>query len=388
MLILANPPAFAARFIRIFFTPLLKPNKNDWKVRWLGHRRYWLFQISGWGGLLVLTMLSALAESRLPDDPDNDFVVFAVWQVLVFLMSHIIRIPILGLRMSEKPLMKVLPQLAMLVFGGATAINGAMILAYPLFVTSYQSVDEEPLWGLLGLYISFGANSALTLSAWLALYFGYHYHQSYEEAIKKQLEMNAAIKQAELKRLKAQLNPHFFFNSLNTIRSFIPAELAQPREAITLVAELIRASFTSSASTLVPLTQEIESVQNYLRLQQMRHRERLKVFFSLAPDALKMEAPPLILQTLVENAIKHGIDRLEEGGIVSVSAVSDGNRLILEVTNPRNPSRDFPKEFSTGTGLENARARLSLIYGDEAKLTLEEISETVVARVVLPQALS
>ena len=329
-------------------------------------------------------MLSAFAESKIPEEPDNDFSLLTFFLILVLMMSHLIRVPILGFNMLEKPLRSILPQLVLLVFGGAAAINGAMILGYPLFVTTYERIEEEPLWRVIALYVTFFANSAFTLTAWLAVYFGYHYHQSYEEALKKQLQMDTAIKQAELKRLKAQLNPHFFFNCLNTIRSFIPAELTQPREAITLVAELIRASFTGSANTLIPLSQEIESVQNYLRLQQMRHRERLEVFFSMAPEALKTEVPHFILQTLVENAIKHGIDRLEEGGVVSISAVLDGTFLILEVTNPRNPHKDFSVQFSTGTGLENARARLNLIYGNAARLTLEEISETVVARVIIP----
>ena len=163
-----NSSLLAALFIRIFLTPLSLPSKTTWKLRWLGHQRYWLFQILGLGGQWSFSMLSAFAESKIPEEPDNDFSLLTFFLILVLMMSHLIRVPILGFNMLEKPLRSILPQLVLLVFGGAAAINGAMILGYPLFVTTYERIEEEPLWRVIALYVTFFANSAFTLTAWLA----------------------------------------------------------------------------------------------------------------------------------------------------------------------------------------------------------------------------
>ncbi len=181
---------------------------------------------------------------------------------------------------------------------------------------------------------------------------------------------NALAREAEWNALRAQVQPHFLFNALNTLRRLIQADPAGGRDFTTRLAAFLRSSMQASEAATVPLSDEFAAVDNYLALEQFRFEGRLRPRLSLAPEAAQVLLPPLVLQTLVENAVKHGIARRVDGGELTVTAITADGVCLVRVINPVAPDSAAPAETSDGLGLRNARERLRLACGERATLRL------------------
>jgi LytS/YehU family sensor histidine kinase len=219
--------------------------------------------------------------------------------------------------------------------------------------------------------------------AWLVIYFTALAVREHRSAQLKQSELARALQLAELRLLKSQLNPHFLFNALNTVRSLIADNPARAQDAVTRLAKTLRYTLTSPQDELVTLSQELDIVADYLELESMRFEERLRIELHVPDDAAGVQIPVMLLQTLVENAIKHGIAQLPSGGLVRVSATVQSEMLVLEVENPRPPAR--VRTSQEGVGLQNARDRLRLLFGARARLDLDLSQPSVTtARLRIP----
>jgi len=230
-------------------------------------------------------------------------------------------------------------------------------------------------------------NGAFIYLAWFCLYFFYQLFDRFNRLEVERLSLVAAVKEAELRALKAQVNPHFIFNSLNSVRALIDEDPARARQAVTQLANLLRYSLQSGQLETVPVEEELRTVNDYLALEQVRHEERLRLRLDIAPEALRQQVPPMLLQTLVENAVKYGISSRPEGGEIAITARCADGRLDLRVTNPGELSRSARPDAtgSTGLGLRNASNRLRLLFGEKATCFLREGPPgTVVAAVSLP----
>lgn len=218
---------------------------------------------------------------------------------------------------------------------------------------------------------------------WAGFYLGACHYRRQQQSEKDLLQSNAARREAELRALKAQINPHFLFNSLNTLRALIPSDLERPREVVTLLSDLLRTSLASGQQATVPCRKELATVDDYLRLEQFRFETRLRVRMIVSAEALECPVPPFLIQGLVENAIKHGIALQEEGGEIAIEiGVRDG-AFHAAIT---NPGRIDQTGAATGLGLKNARERLRFLFGSEARLELGQKGDgLVVAEVVIPQ---
>jgi LytS/YehU family sensor histidine kinase len=170
-----------------------------------------------------------------------------------------------------------------------------------------------------------------------------------------------------LHALQGQLNPHFLFNCLNSLRALIVEDPERAQTMVTRMADLLRRSLRTNPAETIPLQEEMVAVNDYLDLEHVRFEDRLRVSCFLEPRELTCRVPPMIVQTLVENGLKHGIAHLPEGGELRIAARVVNDRLQVEVT---NSGKLFPESEHTGSGLYNARERLRLIYGDSASLTL------------------
>jgi sensor histidine kinase YesM len=218
------------------------------------------------------------------------------------------------------------------------------------------------------------------LVAWQCLYFFYHIFERLSRLQVEQLRLAANVKEAELRALKSQINPHFLFNSLNSLRALIDEDAPRAREAVTRLANMLRYSLQSGQLETVPFEDEIRIVEDYLALEQIRHEHRLRVRWAIANEARLLNIPPMLLQTLVENAVKYGISTRREGGELAISAQLEGAALCIRVTNPGdlavpvNPTVARAGS-STGVGLRNASERLRLLFGEHATLTI--LSEPV-----------
>jgi sensor histidine kinase YesM len=222
-----------------------------------------------------------------------------------------------------------------------------------------------------------------TMMIWVALYFGLMSQRRRHRAELRQAQLNEALRAAELRLLKFQLNPHFLFNALNGVRALIADEPEKAQEAVTRLARTLRYTLAAGDAELVSFGREMEMVNDYLALESLRLADRLDVVRELEPGVESVRIPALLMQTLVENAIKHGIAPLRHGGTLRISARVVGKQLFLEIGNPRPVDDD--REPTEGLGLRNASERLRLLFGTAAKLNLDLLDPArATAKVRLP----
>jgi len=347
--------------------------------RWLGSGLYWLFQLGGSGLFWLVLTLSSLTSDPSEVSIRQELLAQSLFVVSFVVCSHLLRVLLLYLRHLKTKRRGFLLGLGLALIATSAAVIGPWIL---WGLSHTEPADMPQTEGQLLQYFVFLLAVSLMLGAWVCFYFGYHYFRRYQLNVVERLRLDAAVKEAELRALRAQVNPHFFFNSLNTLRALIPRELERPREAVTLLADLLRASLTVGQHRVVTLAEELETVKNYLALEQLRFETRLRVRLHAAPSALGLRLPPFVLQTLVENAIKYGVAPFEDGGDVEILCDDRDGLLALTI---RNRGILAHGSASIGLGLANARSRLLLVCGPSAKLTVAQEGEQVVALVIAPQ---
>ncbi len=189
------------------------------------------------------------------------------------------------------------------------------------------------------------------------------------EAERRALEMQVLAREAELRALRAQIDPHFLFNSLNSISALTAIDPSASRTMCQLLADFLRKSIDLGARASITLEEEFGLVLNFLTIEQVRLGPRLRIRKVMDDASKSCLVPPLLLQPLMENAIRHGIAQLIEGGEIGISAACPGERLRITVENPCDPDR--PKGNGSGIGLANVRGRLDTVYGTEAWLEVE-----------------
>ena len=247
--------------------------------------------------------------------------------------------------------------------------------------------DKYPLWLLMTSSLM---NGAIMMVGWLCIYFFYHLFERLNRLQVEQLRLAGSVKEAELRALKSQVNPHFLFNSLNSLRALIDEDAPRAREAVTRLANMLRYSLQSGQQETVPLEDEIRIVEDYLALEQIRHESRLRVRWEIIAEVRPLSVPPMLLQTLVENAVKYGISARRDGGELVIAARLAGEALNIRVTNPGDLAAPTSASAaragsSTGVGLRNASERLNLLFGERATLALlNEPAGCVTADVLIP----
>ncbi len=230
-------------------------------------------------------------------------------------------------------------------------------------------------------------------SLWAVLYFGVHAEQRSRQQKIAFWKMQATLQEAQLLALKAQINPHFLFNALNSIQELMSEDIAKAREAVIKLSGVLRYSMNVGDKPLVTLREELDAVSNYLELERIRFDDRLKTLIDVDSGLLSERIPQMLLQTLVENAVKHGIAQLPNGGTLTLNIAREMERrreiMVCEITNSGtlNSPANSPTS-GTGVGIPNTTERLRLLYGDVASFSLNEYGaypEThVVARVAIP----
>ncbi|MDX1979266.1 MAG: histidine kinase [Bryobacteraceae bacterium] len=198
----------------------------------------------------------------------------------------------------------------------------------------------------------------------------FHYLLSELEALRasREREMQSVMmaREAELKALRQQVNPHFLFNSLNSISALTSIDRERARRMCVQLADFFRLSLAIGDRRLIPVSEELALARHYLAIEQVRFAERLRVEERVEPAALAVLVPPLLMQPLIENAVKHGIAQMIEGGVVRIFVATGENDLMLAVENRYDPESPAPR--GAGVGLENVRRRLAAVYGGGARL--------------------
>lgn len=206
-------------------------------------------------------------------------------------------------------------------------------------------------------------------------------YEAARDSERRALQVQVQAREAELRSLRAQIDPHFLFNSLNSISALTASDPASARRMCVLLAEFLRESLALGSADRITLGQELTLVERFLAIEQIRFGDRLSVAVE-ADGVGDLPVPPLLLQPIVENAVTHGVAHVLEGGTVRVRAARDGARVVIAVENPCDADR--PRGRGAGVGLANVRARLAALYGREAGLRAEERDGTWRAEIVLP----
>ena len=220
------------------------------------------------------------------------------------------------------------------------------------------------------------------MAIWVLAYHLYHYYQREIETARQNAELSIIAKQAQLDNLAVQLNPHFLFNSLNSIKSLVIEDPKTARRAIDLLSDILRSSLYEKDATLISIKDELSLVKDYIELEKVRFEERLNMSLLMDDTLENYKVPPLSIQLLVENAIKHGIDKRIHGGSISISIQKRAEQLEIIV---QNPGTIIDKGSETGIGVKNLSKRLRLQYNGEASLTLKnENEDQVTATLLIP----
>jgi signal transduction histidine kinase len=221
----------------------------------------------------------------------------------------------------------------------------------------------------------------ILIALWLLIYMVWHYLERNRNDELNRVNLEKTVKELELKTIKSNINPHFIFNSLNSIRALVDENPKRARTAITELSNILRSSLQVEKMETVPLQKELDIVKDYLALEQMRFEERLKVEMDIAEDTLGQPVPPMMLQTLVENAIKHGISKKIGGGVIKIISKFTKNNFELIVQNTGN----LEAKTNDGFGFKSTRDRLKFLCNGHAYLKVEEIEPAKVqVMIVIP----
>jgi signal transduction histidine kinase len=222
----------------------------------------------------------------------------------------------------------------------------------------------------------------ILIALWLLLYMVWHYLERNRKDEVDKLSLENTVKELELNTIKSHINPHFIFNSLNSIRALVDENPQRARSAITELSNILRSSMQVEKMETVPLHKELDIVKDYLALEQMRFEERLKIVMDIDEDTLQQPVPPMMLQTLVENAIKHGISKKIKGGVVKVISRFTNNHFELVVQNTGWLEEEPVEE---GFGLKSTRDRLKFLFQGKADFNIKSINgNEVEAKIIMP----
>lgn len=275
------------------------------------------------------------------------------------------------------------------ISGFAVAIVMLGILI-PLFwdplVSALSSVDATPNMRhhIANMVVSNGFITQLVICAWISMYISVTSNKRIKETELINLRLQNSLREAQLSSLANQLNPHFLFNAMNNIRFLIHENPERADRMITELSQMLRYSLETSKKDKVLLSEEIAMIERYIDIVKIQLEERLQFSMAIAQELYQYPVPPMMLQMLVENAIKHGLDNLRQGGRLRITGNEETNHIRFDITNDIAASNNnFPP--GTGIGLVNIEQRLKLLYGDQASLNLASSASEFSVLVRIPK---
>lgn len=323
-------------------------------------RLFWILNIGGWAGYTVAAWLGALAHEK----PESYFDVIAVTAAVGFVATLPMRA--LFRYLWEKPPMVLAAGLIAVCYGLAALWRLVHNILYWNWVKDAWRPEHaaDYVSGIMGAFY--------VLLCWSGLYFGIKYYQQLQEQTEQTLKATAAAHQAQLKMLRYQLNPHFLFNTLNAISTLIldgANEIAN--KSVVRLSDFLRYTLDNDPMSRVTLGSELTALDLYLEIEKVRFGDRLVVEKHIEVPAEKALVPSLILQPLIENAIKYAITPFEDGGVLKISARVQHGTLVMQISDSGpGLGNGESSHKSSGVGLKNTRERLQQLYGDEQAFTL------------------
>jgi two-component sensor histidine kinase len=324
-----------------------------------------------------MIFLSTLADHDHNKEADNILLQqLGLIVLLGILITHLFRAAIRKSDWLLLPIEKALPKLAMGVLIVCILDSLLRMGIVDLFKLDPSRLKLGfPKRLLLGIM-----TNGLFIIPWTLIYYFYHYIEKSRKQQLDTLKLGALVKELELKTIKSHINPHFIFNALNSIRALIDENPNRARTAITELSNILRSSMQAEKLETVSLEKELNIVKDYLALEQIRFEDRLQIEYNIDYQTLNQPIPPMMLQTLAENAIKHGISKQVKGGKVKIISGFKDNFHQLIV---RNSGRLNGTMNGDGFGIASTRNRLQLVFGAQANFDIREINGEIVEAVLM-----
>lgn len=334
------------------------------------NRAFWRLQALGWGGAMILRAMSSLANAQ----PLSFLLLVLLATLTGFSLSLILSVVYRHL-MNRRAI----------VTWGLTAIVLAAAVGVYAFIDSWAislyRPSSEP--GFAQLFLGVFYLDLTLLGAWSALYYAINFYLQVEEANDRLMLLENQATSAQLAMLRYQLNPHFLFNTLNSISTLVLLKQTEPANAmLSRLSSFLRYTLINQPSGRVTVAQEVDTLKLYLDIERMRFEERLRTRFDIAPDVRQALLPSLLLQPLVENSIKYAVSPQEAGAEITIRAERLGDRLRIVVSDtgpgiPHGVQADdlfgavhSDAQRSTGVGLANIRERLAQAYGEAQRFEI------------------
>ena len=335
---------------------------------------YWIAQIVGW---LVYVLIVGVFNQLNGNEITHELLFSLLSIYFIGLsISHFYRSIIIKLNWMRLSIAHLIPRIFISIIGFGIIVYFVQTIVLEVFIADnnfmFEMADAFPKiinWSLLFLLRSF-------------LYFLFHFINNYKKEEIKNLKWEAARNEIELNKIKSQLNPHFIFNSMNSIRALVDEDPQLAKNAITQLSNVLRNSLMIGKKKLIPLSDELKIVDDYLSLEKTRFEEKLTIIKQIESNTENFLIPPLMIQTLVENGIKHGTSKLPEGGTVEIESKLENE--FLKITIHNSGFYDINNTPETGFGILNTKQRLQLLYGDKAKFTIENENNRVKTVLVIP----
>jgi hypothetical protein len=345
---------------------------------------YWYCQFGGWFFFILIELITYINAFGY----SNGLLINGIvnWFAGIGL-THLYRHIIIKTNWLSLPLQKLIPRSVLMIIGVSiplTFLN--MVLDFYTIVPT--NIEEHDLGSEFLSKINFSVlpifffNLSKYVFLWALVYHFFVYWEKLLRTETDKYELQAVLKETQYNNLKTQLNPHFLFNSLNGIRTLIDLDPENAKEAITKLSGLLRGSLKMEKSKTVLLQEELNTLNDYLAIEKIRFNERLNVQFDISSKTLQVSLPPMMLQTLVENGIKHGISNIKEGGTIQIKSFENKNFVTIQII---NSGQYKPNGQNSGLGIENTKERLRIIFDDKATFSINNFDKQhVITEINLP----
>ncbi|AXG68381.1 sensor histidine kinase YpdA [Kordia sp. SMS9] len=340
---------------------------------------FWILQFLGWG---MLISINIGAQLILGADGGIKHVYF-LFEGVVFVILGV------GLTSWIRLYLKRINFVENQTGKNYVKVFGIYVLVTFLFVVIliscsnliFASIHGKPLGVSAKIVFVTSVNVSIYVFFWVLAYVAIKSIVRMRRNKIDRLQLEASLKESQLNTLKGQLNPHFMFNSLNNIRGLMLEDVDKSREMLTRLSEMLRYSLNMNKVDAIQISQELETVENYIALSKIQLEDRLHYEHDIDASLLQVKIPPMILQMLVENAIKHGIATQKNGGKIKLIITHNTKEIILQVNNTGTLKTESD---STQIGVDNISKRLELLYGEKANFTLKEVNNEVQAVIKIP----
>lgn len=344
-------------------------------------RLYWFCQLAGWGVYSVTELTGYFAVFSFSASEFESLFGNAIANMFAGItLTHSFKLIFKRYQWIKLPIVSLVAR-SLVGFILMTTLMAALNIPLDNTLINTSAMN----WAMRDLIYLIAQGKPLLI--WVLIYVFYHYTDERKNDEIERIKLQSLIRETESKVLRAQMNPHFMFNALNSIRALVLENPERAQEGITQLSNILRSSLIADRRKTVTLKEELRTVEDYLALEKVRYEERLQIKWDIEPETLSIQVPPMMLQTLVENAIKHGVQKALRWGYIDISAKINSNKHQLQLF-IRNTGTLTPPDQQTegsGFGLLNTQQRLQLLYGAETHFSIYQENElTVCAEIHIP----